>query len=116
MEYEALRGKNREESSAAIRERVCRARDIQKSRYRELGISTNSMLGMRELEKYCVLGKKEEELMKQAFSRLGLTARTYHKMLKVARTIADLEGEPAIREAHVQEAICFRVSADKFWK
>lgn len=108
VEYEALRGKNREESSAAIRERVCRARDIQKSRYRELGISTNSMLGMRELEKYCVLGKKEEELMKQAFSRLGLTARTYHKMLKVARTIADLEGAQQIGSEHLMEALSYR--------
>ena len=59
---------------------------------------------------------RAQQRLRDVFDRMGLSARAYDRLLKVARTIADLEGEPAIREAHLQEAICFRVSADKFWK
>ena len=62
-----------------------------------------------------VLGEAEEKLMKQAFSRLGLTARTYHKILKVARTIADLDGEEQIQAKHLKEAVGYRTFDKKYW-
>lgn len=115
VEYEALQRKDRGESSAVIRERVCRAREIQHRRYQGTGILSNSMLGTKELEHFCVLGEAEETLMCQAFSRLGLTARTYHKILKVARTIADLDGEEQIAGRHLKEAIGYRSLDKKYW-
>ena len=115
VEYEALKKGRQEESSAAIRERVCRAREIQNHRYRGTNILTNAMLGVREMEQWCKLGEAGEGLMRQAFSRLGLTARTYHKILKVARTIADLEGEAQILEKHLKEAVGYRALDKKYW-
>lgn len=115
VEYESLRTKGQEETSAAIRERVCRAREVQNRRYQGTGILTNAMLGVRETNQWCVLGEVEEKLMKQAFSRLGLTARTYHKILKVARTIADLDGEEQIQEKHLKEAVGYRTFDKKYW-
>ena len=115
VEYESLKKGGQEEPSAAIRERVCRAREIQNRRYRGTGILTNAMLGVRETEQWCALGEAGERLMKQAFSRLGLTARTYHKILKVARTIADLDGEERILEKHLKEAVGYRTLDKKYW-
>lgn len=115
VEYESLKKEGREESSAVIRERVCRAREIQNRRYQGTGILTNAMLGIREMEQWCTLGEAGERLMKQAFSRLGLTARTYHKILKVARTIADLDGEEQILEKHLKEAVGYRALDKKYW-
>lgn len=118
VEYEDLKvqGKRRAESSEMIRQRVCRARDIQKIRYQGTGITVNAMLDIRDLEKYCLLGEKEERLMKQAFTNLGLTARMYHKILRVARTIADLEGCEAIRSEHIAEAVSYRTFQKQFWR
>ena len=67
------------------------------------------------MEQWCTLGEAGERLMRQAFSRLGLTARTYHKILKVARTIADLEGEAQILEKHLKEAVGYRALDKKYW-
>lgn len=113
--YESLAEKRKEESSAAIRERVCKARKIQTLRYREEKINANAMMGMKEMEKYCKLGENENRMMRQAFTRLGLTARTYHKILKVARTIADLDGAEQIKSEHLQEAIGYRTLDKKYW-
>lgn len=115
VEYESLREKCSEESSAVIRERVCRAREIQNIRYKNCGITTNAMLGVKEMEQYCALGEQEEQMMRKAFLKLGLTARTYHKILKVARTIADLDGSEHIGSAHLQEAIGYRTLDKKYW-
>lgn len=117
VEYEALQngGKEESESSKEIRERVCRAREIQNERYRGTAIVSNSMLGTKELDCYCALGAEEEKLMRRAFTTLGLTARTYHKILKVARTIADLDGEERIQERHLKEAVSYRSLDKKYW-
>lgn len=111
------------ENSETIRERICRAREIQSSRYQgETGIGsgngfhlTNASMGIRQLEHFCRLGKEEERLMQQAYATLHLTARTYHKVLKVARTIADLEGSEVVREPHLMEAIGYRGLDKKYW-
>ncbi len=115
VKYEALKGQRQEERSADIQERVGRAREVQNERYKGTGIRSNAALEGRNLERYCELGKTEEQLMQQAFSRLRLTARTYHKVLKVARTIADLDGQEKINTEHLQEAIGYRTINKKYW-
>lgn len=113
--YDELRADKRPEDSKTIRERVCRAREIQEERYKGTSILTNAMLTVKELEIYCRLGEKEELLMKKAFTNLSLTARTYHKILRVARTIADLDGEEIISAEHIKEAIGYRTMDKKYW-
>lgn len=115
ISYEDLSAGERQESSESIRRRVCQAREIQNLRYLKTTIRTNSMLSAKDLQRYCVLGAKEERLMKQAFNVLGLTARTYHKILRVARTIADMEMSEQIREHHLKEAIGYRTMEKKYW-
>ena len=115
VKYESLQEKRKGESSADIRRRVCDAREIQNRRYAGTGIVSNAMLGVKELDRYCGLGKAENRLMEQAFTSLRLTARTYHKILKVARTIADLEGQEEIAERHIKEAIGYRTMDKKYW-
>lgn len=113
--YETLSSREKAESSEEIRKRVCRAREIQSQRYKNMKITCNAMLGVKELEVYCALGTEEQRLMKQAFQSLGLTARTYHKILKTARTIADLGGEEKIKKDHLMEAIGYRTMDKKYW-
>lgn len=119
VEYEALRPsetiQNQEEGSAEIRERVRKAREIQNQRYEGETTRFNAMMSVGEMEEYCVLGTEEEALMQQAFTRLSLTARSYHKILKVARTIADLEGQEQICTRHLAEAIGYRTLDKKYW-
>lgn len=115
IQYEALAREESQESSAAIRDRVCAARAIQQNRYKERKILVNSMLEVRGLKEFCHLGRKEELLMRKAFVSLGLTARSYHKILKVARTIADLDASEKIRERHLKEAIGYRTMDKKYW-
>ncbi|MCQ2507956.1 MAG: YifB family Mg chelatase-like AAA ATPase [Dorea sp.] len=115
IDYHALTCQENEESSETIRKRVERAREIQKERYRSEGISTNSLLNVKQIEKYCRLGREETALMKKAFATYSLTARTYHKILKVARTIADLDESEKIQLVHLKEAIGYRSIDQKYW-
>ena len=115
VNYEDLQNGQVEESSAEIRERVCRAREVQNARYREKGILTNSQLLAKDIEKYCHLGVQEEKFMRQAFERMNLTARTYYKVLCVARTIADLEEAEEISLVHLREALSYRMIDKKYW-
>ena len=108
VEYEALAGHNMEETTSEIRKRVCKARDIQNERYQGSGISCNARIPTGELEQYCYLETEERKVMEQAFRVLDLTARSYHKILKVARTIADLDGEERILVRHITEAAGYR--------
>ena len=103
VEYRHLADERKGECSAVIRKRVCRAREIQIKRYTGTKMTTNSMLQGKDIQKYCTLGKKEHALMEQAFTVMGLTARAYHRIIKTARTIADLEGEERIRERHLKK-------------
>ena len=112
--YEDLQGA-REESSKDIRERVIMARERQKERYKGEGITTNSQLNAEKIKRYCILGSEEEKMMRQAFEKLNLTARMYHKILCVARTIADLAGEEKIGLAHLREEIGYRTLDKKYW-
>lgn len=92
VDYENLTEQKKGEASAEIRMRVCRVRNLQKERYEGKKIRRNTQLEGELLKKYCALGTKEEAMMRQAFERFSLTARSYHRILRVARTIADLDG------------------------
>ena len=97
------------EPSAAIRERVIRAREVQAERFREVpGVHTNAMMNARMLREFCPLDQVARELLERAMVRLDLSARAYDRIVKVARTIADLEGTADIGAAHLAEAINYR--------
>lgn len=115
VRYEDLSGDGPEETSAAIRYRVERARKRQMERCRDGNVKYNAQLSGKEMEEHCRLGKQEDQMMRQAFDRLSLNARTYHKVLKVARTIADLDGEEQIGMEHLQEALIYRSIDKKYW-
>ena len=112
--FEDLTGSGKAESSEAIRERVCRAREMQTWRYKGK-IRTNSMLSGDDLKKYCELDRNGRNLMETAFAMMKLSARAYHRILRVARTSADLAGEEKIREEHLREAIGYRMVDRKYW-
>ena len=116
VRYEDLSNEKKGESSAAIRQRVCRAREIQYERYRKTEIRVNAELGSRKLKEFCELGKAEQKVMERAFSMLDLTARAYHRIIRTARTIADLDGEERIRTEHLNEAIGYRVVDRRYWR
>lgn len=98
----------KEESSKKIRERVIAARNIQLKRYKELNIYSNSELSDKYIEKYCNIDEKSNEILQKAFNKFKFSGRAYTRILKVARTIADLEGEPNIKSKHIAEAIQYR--------
>ena len=108
LEYEELRRRTPSEPSAAIKERVNAARQVQRERFGGDGTMCNAHLGTKELRQFCALSPEGEELMHQAFDAMGLSARSYDRILRVARTIADLAGSETIEPEHVAEAIQYR--------
>ena len=111
--YEDLRATAAEETSAQIRARVCAARNIQLKRLKRYGIFCNAAMNHRQVERFCKLDKECSLLMENAFCKLGLSARSYDRILKVARTIADLAGSDAIRPSHIAEAIQLRTQQNQ---
>lgn len=104
----------RPESSAIIRERVSRARAIQSKRFTaKRGYWVNSRMQPRDLDKHCRLGEEAHALLEKAAGRLALSARSCHRVLKISRTIADLDNQPDILPRHVAEAIQYRRSAPR---
>ncbi|WP_273325112.1 YifB family Mg chelatase-like AAA ATPase [Vallitalea guaymasensis] len=108
VNYNELNNKKKMETSKDIKERVMRAHKIQQERYKDSKIYFNSMLSAAQIEKYCQLDDKSRVMMKLAFEKLDLSARAYHRILKVARTIADLDSKNDIEEKHLAEAIQYR--------
>ena len=96
------------EASADIRTRVENARSIQQRRLENLGVHCNARMRPRQLQQFCRTDNRGKALLEMVTDRLGLSARTYTRILKVARTIADLAGEENIREEHLAEAIQYR--------
>jgi magnesium chelatase family protein len=113
--YDDLNSTTKEESSMDIKARVLKARKIQLERYKGLDVYTNSQLSPKHLEKYCKIDRGSHDLLKLAFDNLGLSARAYSKILKVARTISDLEGCENITQMHIAEAIQYRSLDRKYW-
>lgn len=107
--YRDLASRTPEECSAAVRARVEVARQRQRERFAELpGLYANAHMTAREIRRFCRLTEPVELLLRRAVARLGLSARAYHRVLKIARTIADLAGAAEIDVAHIGEAIQYR--------
>ena len=106
------KGKNSEE----IRREISRVHEIQKERYKGTEIYFNGRLSGKDTEKYCMTEKDAKRLLQKAYEKLGLSVRGYHKVMKTARTIADLENSELIMESHISEAICYRSLDKKYWK
>ena len=115
VEFGDLSSKVKDESSADIRKRVIAAREIQSERFRGTGITCNALITPDKLQEFCPMDDAAEKLMKSVFDRLGLSARAYDRILKVARTIADISGSEVIQKAHVAAAAQFRSLDRKYW-
>ncbi len=115
VEFEQLSDKRKTETSEEIRRRVLRARQIQQERFSKSDIHYNAQMGRREIERYCALDQASELLIKNAMNRLNLSARAYDRILKVARTIADLNSSEQITSSHIAEAIQYRSLDRDFW-
>ena len=116
VKYQKLEQKQIAETSEKIKQRVDKARNIQLKRYEGQKIYSNSELTPKLIETYCELDKSSQKIMKEAFQKLNFSARAYHRILKVARTIADLEEKEKIEVAHIAEAIQYRNLDRKYWK
>ncbi|MEI7620945.1 MAG: YifB family Mg chelatase-like AAA ATPase [Candidatus Moraniibacteriota bacterium] len=112
LSFDKLEEKNRGESSIDIRKRVESARKIQAERFTKLGIITNSEMSVDQLRKFCHLDEPSKNLLRGAVASMKLSARGYHRIIKIARTIADLAGEEKIGQMHIAEAIQYRFKAD----
>ena len=111
VEYEAMRRKTQPESSAVVRQRVNDAREVQKRRFTGTEVSCNAYMTPAMIGRYCKLDEAGERLMQGAFDRLGLTGRSHDRILRMARTIADLDGAEHIEANHLAEAIQYRSNA-----
>jgi len=110
LNFQELSSRTEGESSAQIKARVEQAREIQRRRYAGTDVDCNAHMGQSELRRWCRLDSRSEQIMGQAYRRLGLTARSYDRILRVARTIADLAGSEDIAPNHLAEAISYRTS------
>ena len=116
IRFRELSGESSEESSEVVRTRVNDAWEIQRERYRREEFSCNSRIPGSRIREFCPLTPSQEHDMETAYQKLGMTARAYHKVLKVARTLADMEQEPRILGRHLDEALCYRSLDRKFWE
>ena len=116
IKFEELNGTKKEECSDTIRERVIEVHAIQKKRYQKEDFQFNSQIPAARIAEYCALSKDQEKYMKKIYKQLNLTARSYHKILKVARTLADMDGTENILDAHLNEAVCYRNIDKRFWR
>ena len=113
--YEELASAQEGEPSAAVRERVEHARRIQQERFKGDGILYNSQMGASQIKKYCKMDTEAEKLMEMSFKKLNLSARAYNRIIKVARTIADIAGAERIGKAAIAEALQYRSLDSKYW-
>ncbi|MDD6621067.1 MAG: YifB family Mg chelatase-like AAA ATPase [Eubacteriales bacterium] len=115
VEYEQLSGKGNEEKSEEIKKRVNKARSIQQKRFEGTNVSCNAKMTPRMTKEFCILSDDANELLKASFEKLGLSARAYDKILRIARTIADLDGAEDIEISHIAEALQYRSLDRKYW-
>ncbi len=116
MTYDELSQKISGQDSASLRKVVSQAREIQLNRFKsDRKLFCNAHMESRHIRKYCELNETCQELLKNAIEKLGLSARAYDRILKVARTVADIEGKETIEAAHISEAIQYRSLDRKLW-
>lgn len=115
VKYEDLKDDSKSKSSAELKREVVRARLIQEERYRTEKISTNSELNTNQMKKYIKLSEDVEKIAKMAFNKYNFSVRSFNKIIKMSRTIADLEGSKEIESKHLLEAIRYRSLDDKYW-
>ena len=117
VKYKELVSKDAGELSLTIRDRVIRAREIQMKRFtNRKGLFCNADMQSKDIHEYCKIDSTGEELLKMAITKLGLSARAYDRILKVARTIADLGNSSEIRPQHISEAIQYRSLDRNLWQ
>ena len=116
VRFRDLYNTGKSEKTEEIRARVVRTQEIQKMRYRGENFCFNSHIPSSRIFEYCKLDKKQEIYMEQMYDKLNLTARTYHKILRVARTLADMDESEQIKMSHLNEALCYRNIDKKFWE
>ncbi len=116
VKYQKLESSSKVENSEEIKKRVDKARKIQLDRYKKYGIFSNSELSPKLSDIFCKLNSESKKIIQDAFERLGLSARGYGRILKVARTIADLDNKENIETNHIAEAIQYRKLDRKYWK
>lgn len=117
VKYDELQGKTGgEETSAQIKQRVDKARKIQTERYKDENITCNARLTPKLLKKYCTLSRDAENILEAAFKTMGLSGRAYDRLLKVSRTLADLDGAKNIEAEHIAQAIQLRSLDRKYWE
>lgn len=115
VEYETISSKEKAESSAEIKKRVNRAREIQQKRFEGTSITCNAKMTPAATQKYCIMSPQADEMMKNSFEKLGMSGRAYDKILRVARTIADLDDSETIEVKHIAEALQYRALDRKYW-
>lgn len=115
VDFENLTSNEKIETSAEIRSRVNKAREIQTRRYKGIGVTSNASIPSHVLNKVCSLTPKAQNILKKAFESMGLSARGYDKILKISRTIADLDGAEIIDTQHIAEAVQYRSLDRKYW-
>ncbi len=115
VKFDELRSDEVSECSAEIKKRVDAARDIQRERFKDSKTTSNSRINAAELSQFCLIDKEAEKVLRDAFEKLNMTARAYDRVLKVARTVADLEQSEIIRSYHVLEAVQYRSLDRKYW-
>ena len=108
VKVEKLTGEVKSESSKIIQIRVQKARDIQLKRFKGLKITSNAEMNNKQLKQFCDLDQQSVVLLKQAITKLSLSARGFHRVIKIARTIADLEDSVKIKSNHIAEALQYR--------
>lgn len=114
--YQQLADQKKAESSAAIQTRVNQARAIQRERFAGTAITCNAQMTPKATREFCTLTKEAQQLLEKSFDRLGLSARAYDKILRISRTIADLDGSQIITLPHVAEAVQYRSLDRKYWR
>lgn len=108
IKYDDLAGESKEEPSAKVKERVEKAREIQRERFKNDTVRVNANMGEKQIKKYCRLSSECEEILRSAFETLHLSARARSRIIKVARTIADLDFSNDIKPEHILEAASYR--------
>jgi len=112
LKYEKLASEKVSEESSAVRKRVQSAREVQRQRFGNQNSSVNSEMSIQQIKEHCQIDSASQQILKNAVNTLHLSARGYHRVLKLARTIADLAAEPRILASHLAEALQYRAKEE----